>query len=107
MNDARQRVERHVPRAGRVLDQCDLVDRGAEQRRDRVVHRRRPVRDCVGGCVPPDARLELEMLDDGVDDDARRKRRARVVEVHDVAASGRVGPDPVDVDQLASLKKPT
>jgi hypothetical protein len=47
------------------------------------------------------------MLYDGVDDDARRKCRARVVEVHHVAASGRVGPDPVDVDQLASLKKPT
>ena len=89
----RQRVERHVPRAGRVLDQRDLVDRGAEQRRHRVVDRRRPGRDRVGGGVPADARLELQVLDDGVDDDARRKRRARVVEVHDVAASGRVGPD--------------
>jgi hypothetical protein len=26
--------------------------------------------------------------------------------VHHVAAAGRVGPDPADVDQLASLKKP-
>jgi hypothetical protein len=47
------------------------------------------------------------VLYDGVDDDARRKCRPRVVEVHHVAASGRVGPDPADVDQLASLKKPT
>ena len=40
VNDARQRVERHVPRAGRVLDQRDLV--GARHRAARPPSRRPP-----------------------------------------------------------------
>ena len=74
----------------------------AEERRDRVVDRGRPLRDRVAGGVPADARFELEVLDDGVDDDARRQRRAGVVEVDDVAAARRVGAGALDVDRSRS-----
>ena len=102
-NDARQRVERHVPRAGRVLDQRDLVGARADERGHRVVHRGRPFGDerrrpRTRRCAPRarGARSRCRARARG------RQRGARVVEVDDVVAAGRVGPDPVDVDQCSA-----
>ena len=94
-----QRVERHVPRARRVLHQRDLVRCRTDQRRHRVVDGVRTRRHRIGSGVPADACFQLEMFDDRVDDDTRWERGARVVEVYHVATSGRVGPDAPNVDR--------
>ncbi len=99
-----QRVERHVPRAGRVLHERDLSRRRPDQRRHRLVHRAGTRRDRIGGRVPADACFQLEVFDHRVDDHARWERSARVVEMHHVAAPGRVGPDSCDVDQQAPVQ---
>ena len=58
-------------------------------------------RDRIGSRVPADACFQLEVFDHRVDDHTRWERGARVVEMHHVAAPGRVGPDSCDVDQQA------
>ena len=92
------RVERHVPRAGGVLDDADLVGVAADQRRDGVVGVLDPVGAPGGRLVPADRHLELEVLDDRLVDGRRRERRAGVVEVRDVRDARRLGSGALDVD---------
>ena len=98
-----ERVEDHVPRAGRVLDERDLVGLRADERGDRVVDGGRTFCDRITGGVAPDACFELEVLDDGVDDDARGECCARVVEVDDVETARRVSAGALDVDRCVQL----
>jgi hypothetical protein len=93
-----QRVERHVPCAGGVLHHRDLVRVAVEQRRDRAVDGFQSFSGGVGRFVAAHARLELEVPDGRVEDDLRRQCTARVVEVRDVCATGRLAPSTLDVE---------
>ncbi len=77
------RVEGHVPGAGRVLHERDLVGAGADQRGDGVVDVRDPVLRLRGGLVAADRRLALQVADHRVEHRARGQGGARVVEVQD------------------------
>ena len=66
-------VERHVPRAGRVLDQGDLVALRADQLRERVIGVLPLVLPLRRRLVATDLRLALQVPDDGVDHLARRQ----------------------------------
>ena len=95
----RERIERQVPRASRVLYQRDLVGTRADQRRDRRVDLLEPVGGGVGRRVAADPGLELEMPDDGLERRRGRQGRAGIVEVDDMCAAGRVGAHALDVDR--------
>ena len=66
-----ERVERHVPRPRRVLDDRDLVAVGTDQRSDRVVAVLQAVGPFRRRLVAADLGLAAEMVDD-----ARRRRRS-------------------------------
>ncbi len=97
-----ERVERHVPGPGGVLDDRDLVARAAEQAGDAVVGRLDPVVLAGGRLVAADPRLELEVLDHRLQHDVRHQRGAGVVQVDDSLAARRLGPGLRDVEAHSS-----
>ncbi len=100
-----QRVEGHVPGAGGVLDDGDLVGVGAQQPGELVVDGLQALGGLRGGLVAPDARLALEVPDDDVEDGLGRQGGARVVEVRDVRAPGRLRPRPGDVEAVHRVNR--
>ena len=79
----RQRVERHVPRARRVLDDRDLVALRADQPRDGVVGVLDAVVALRRRLVAADLGLAPQVLDHRVEHGRGRQRGAGVVEVGD------------------------
>ncbi len=92
-------VEGHVPGAGGVFDEGDLVGVAAEQRRRRVVEALDRVVLAVRRLVAADGRLELEVVDRGVEHGLRHQRGAGVVEMEHVGAPGRLAPRPRHIDR--------
>ena len=85
------RIEGHVPGSRGVLDECNLVGAGPDERGDGVVEVGDAVRRLGRGLVTPDGGLTLEVAGDRLQDRARRQRRARIVEVQNLTDTGRVG----------------
>ena len=90
-----ERVERHVPCPGRVLDDGDLLAAGVQQPCERVVRVLPVVAALGGGLVAADLGLAREVVDDRLVHLPRRERSARVVEVRRRCGrrASRRGPD--------------
>jgi hypothetical protein len=93
------RVEGGIPGARAVLEQRDLVRAGVHEAGGRRVHRGDLLVRGLLGLVAADAPFELEVGDHGIDDRPRHERRARVVEVDALRATGRVAAEGVDVER--------
>ena len=93
-----ERVEGHVPGAGGVLDDRDLVARAAEQAGDAVVGRLDPVVLASGSLVAADPRFQLEVLDHRLQHHVRHQRGAGVVQMDDPLAARRLGAGLLDVE---------
>jgi hypothetical protein len=98
----RQRVEGHVPGAGGVLDQGDLLAARAQQLGDGVVGVLERLPLGGGGLVAADGRLQAQMVDDRFRHRLGRQRGSRVVQMDDVPAAGGLRACPVDVKQQGS-----
>jgi len=96
------RVECHVPRARRVLDERDLVGVGADQGRDGGIHVCHRAGRLGRGLVSADQRFALQVAGHRVEDRARRQRRSGFVEVEHVIDAGRVGSQASNVHRRLS-----
>src|SRR4029453_942604 len=94
----RDRVERHVPRPGRVLYEGDLVRPGSDQRGDRRVEVGDAVRGLGRRLVSADGGLALEVTGHRLDDWTGWQARPGAVEVQDGGNAGRVGPQAGNVE---------
>jgi hypothetical protein len=89
-----------VPADGGVLDEGDLVRRGADERRDLVVGAGLLGGPGGGQLVTAGDGLGPQPLDLGVEHHPGWQAAAGVVEVDDLVAARGVGPRPGDVDLL-------
>ena len=79
------RIERHVPGHGGVLDERDLRRSAFNKSRDRIVDRFAPIVGCSGGLVAAGLGLEPQVAQLRLKHRRRHQRRARIVEVQDLA----------------------
>ena len=87
----REAVDRHVPGAGGVLDDRDVLGVGVDQRRERRVDAIEPGGGLACRLVAADLGFPPDMSRHGLDRRCRRQRAAGVVEMNDVVRTGRVG----------------
>ena len=98
------RIERHVPGHRGVLDERDLRTVGVQESRDGIIDRVDPIVCCRGGFVAADVGLELQVTQLRLQHRRRHQRRARVVEMQDLARGRRFPARPLDVDGHGILR---
>ena len=92
----REAVDGHVPGAGGVLDDRDVIGVGIEQRRQRRVDTIEAGGSLTCGLVAADLGFPPDVSYHGLDRGCGRQRASGIVEMNDVVRAGSVGTDRVE-----------